>query len=91
VLAKPERRTVRVLAGILRVADALDRSHRQVVKTLRMSDRGGVLRLRGEASGNSDLERWGVTRRTELLAQALRRPVRVEVAAVAAPLRRLRA
>ncbi len=92
VLAKPERRTVRVLAGILRVADALDRSHRQVVKSLRVaSERGGVLRLRGAASGNSDLERWGVTRRAELLAQALRRPMRVEVAPAAVPLRRLRA
>jgi exopolyphosphatase / guanosine-5'-triphosphate,3'-diphosphate pyrophosphatase len=91
MLAKSERRSVRVLAGILRVADALDRSHRQVVKALRVSERGGVLRLRGEAFGNCDLERWGVARRTELLAQALGRPLRVDVAPAAAPLRRVRA
>jgi exopolyphosphatase/guanosine-5'-triphosphate,3'-diphosphate pyrophosphatase len=90
-LPKRERRLVRVLAGMLRVADALDRSHRQVVKTLRVSERDGVLKLRGEAFGNSDLERWGVGRRTELLAHALGRPLRAEVVPAAAPLRRARA
>ena len=90
-LAKPARRTVRVLAGILRIADALDRSHRQVVKAVWVSDRSGALRLRCEADGNSDLERWGVTRRTQLLAQALGRPVRVEIPPEAVPLRRARA
>ncbi len=90
-LTRPERRTVRVLAGILRIADALDRSHRQTVKAVRVSDRAGVLRVRCEAEGNSDLERWGVMRRAELLAQALGHPVAVEFAPEAVPLRRARA
>ena len=77
-LPKAERRTVRVLAGFLRIADALDRSHRQVIRAVYVSERGGVLRLRCEADGNCDLELWGVPRRTELLEEALGRPVRVE-------------
>jgi exopolyphosphatase/guanosine-5'-triphosphate,3'-diphosphate pyrophosphatase len=79
-LAKAARRTVSLLAGILRIADALDRSHRQVVRSLTAAARGGALRVRYQADGNCDLERWGVVRRTELLAEVLGRPVRVEQA-----------
>jgi exopolyphosphatase/guanosine-5'-triphosphate,3'-diphosphate pyrophosphatase len=87
-LPGPARRTVRILAGILRVADALDRSHRQVVRAVRVIERNGVLRLRCEARGNTDLEAWGVPRRTELLAECLDKPLRLDFAAEAAPLLR---
>jgi exopolyphosphatase/guanosine-5'-triphosphate,3'-diphosphate pyrophosphatase len=82
-LAKPQRRTVRVLAGILRIVDALDRSHRQVIRGIRVSERAGVLRLRCETEGNCDLELWGVPQRTQLLEEVLRRPVRVETSELA--------
>ena len=80
-LPKEARRMVRVLAGILRVADALDRSHRQTIRTLTVTERGGALRIRGEAAGDCELELWGVPRRTPLLEEALGLPIRVEVAA----------
>jgi hypothetical protein len=70
------------------VADALDRSHRQVVRTVRVVERNGVLRLRCEARGNTDLEAWGVLTRTELLAECLDKPVRLDFCAEAAPLPR---
>jgi exopolyphosphatase/guanosine-5'-triphosphate,3'-diphosphate pyrophosphatase len=73
------RRTVRVLAGLLRIADALDRSHRQVVRHLSVFDRAGVLRVRGEANGDYELETWGASRRTQLLEKTLGLPVRVHV------------
>jgi exopolyphosphatase/guanosine-5'-triphosphate,3'-diphosphate pyrophosphatase len=79
-LTKQARRTVEILAGMLRIADALDRSHRQIVRSVSVVSRGGALRLRCEADGNCDLERWGVARRTELLQEALGRLVRVELA-----------
>ncbi|HSD27331.1 MAG TPA: Ppx/GppA phosphatase family protein [Vicinamibacteria bacterium] len=82
-LPKPARQVVRVLAGILRVADALDRSHRQAIRTLTVAERGGALRIRGEATGDCELELWGVLRRTPLLEEALGLPVRVEVARAA--------
>jgi exopolyphosphatase/guanosine-5'-triphosphate,3'-diphosphate pyrophosphatase len=88
VLPKPARRTVRTLAGILRVADALDRSHRQVVRAVRIVERNGTLRLRCETRGNSDLEAWGVPRRTELLAGCLEKPLRLDFVAQATPLPR---
>jgi len=90
-LPKPVRRTVRTLAGILRVADVLDRSHRQVVRAVRVVERNGVLRLRCETRGNSDLEAWGVPRRAELLAECLEKPLRLDFVADGAPLLRARA
>jgi exopolyphosphatase/guanosine-5'-triphosphate,3'-diphosphate pyrophosphatase len=89
-LPRESRRTVRVLAGFLRVADALDRSHRQVVRRLSVSERAGLLRVRGEAKGDYELEIWGAARRTQLLEKALGLTVRVEMTAAARP-RRLRA
>jgi len=82
-LPKAGRRVVRVLAGFLRVADALDRSHRQAIRTLNVTERAGVLRIRGEASGDCELELWGVPRRTALLEEALGLPVRIEVVVTA--------
>ncbi len=82
-LPKPARQTVRVLAGLLRVADALDRSHRQTIRTLSVAERAGVLKVRGEATGDCELELWGVPRRTALLEEALEMAVRIEVVAAA--------
>jgi exopolyphosphatase / guanosine-5'-triphosphate,3'-diphosphate pyrophosphatase len=82
-LPKEARRVVRVLAGLLRVADALDRSHRQTIRSLSVAERAGALRIRGEASGDCELELWGVPRRTALLEEALDLPVRIEVVVAA--------
>jgi len=79
-LPRASRRLVRVLAGCLRVADALDRSHRQTVRGLVVSDRLGLLHLRAEADGDCELELWGAPRRTQLLEEALGLGVRVEAA-----------
>jgi len=90
-LPKALRRTVRVLAGCLRVADALDRSHRQVVGGLTVSERSGVLRVLCDAEGNCDLEMWGAPRRAELLAEELGRPIRLEPRSSAAAPKLVRA
>jgi exopolyphosphatase/guanosine-5'-triphosphate,3'-diphosphate pyrophosphatase len=87
-LPKPARRAVRVLAGILRVADALDRSHHQVVRAVRVVARNGALRLDCSARGNWDLEAWCAPRRAELLAECLETPLRLEFVPEAARLTR---
>ena len=79
-LPRAERDLVRVLAAHLRLADALDRSHRQVVKGLGVTLRGGSLRVRAWATGDASLEMWGAPRRAELLARILDADVRVDVA-----------
>jgi exopolyphosphatase/guanosine-5'-triphosphate,3'-diphosphate pyrophosphatase len=83
-LPKTGRRAVRVLAGLLRIADALDRGHRQVVRALTARDRGGALRVQCEAAGDCELEMWGVPRRAELLEEELGCFIRVEARAVGA-------
>jgi exopolyphosphatase/guanosine-5'-triphosphate,3'-diphosphate pyrophosphatase len=90
-LARPARRAVQVLAGILRVADALDRSHKQVVRGLQVGERNGILRIQAEARGDCELELWGVGGRTALLEEVMGLPVRIEAAssAAAAPRRSL--
>jgi len=84
-LPRADRRAVRVLAGLLRVADALDRSHRTVVKALSVHEDGRALRLRSEVEGDAGLEQWAAQRRLALLAQSLERPLGLEFAPHAAP------
>ena len=75
---RPDRRAVRILSGLLRLADALDRSHRAVVKALSVREDGGALRLRCEVEGDAGLEQWAASRRLELLARTLERPLGLE-------------
>jgi exopolyphosphatase/guanosine-5'-triphosphate,3'-diphosphate pyrophosphatase len=81
-----------VLAGLLRLADALDRSHRRVVEAVAVSERADAVRLRCEVSGDAGLEQWSAPRRADLLERALERRLRVDFApATTAAAPRLRA
>jgi exopolyphosphatase/guanosine-5'-triphosphate,3'-diphosphate pyrophosphatase len=77
-LPRESRRTVRVLAGLLRVADALDRSHRQAVKGVAVSERAGALKVRLDVEGEGELELWGARRRVDLIEQTLGLTLRFE-------------
>jgi len=75
-LSRDKRRTVRGLAAILRVADALDRSHSNVVRSVAIRPESAGLVLEVD-SGTTDaaLELWTSQRRAELLARLLDRKV----------------
>ncbi|HVQ29938.1 MAG TPA: Ppx/GppA phosphatase family protein, partial [Vicinamibacteria bacterium] len=88
-LPRGARRSVQVLAGLLRVADALDRSHKQTVRRLALSERGEVMRIQVEARGDCELELWGVGGRTALLEEVLGRRIRVEAGPVTSSRRAL--
>jgi exopolyphosphatase/guanosine-5'-triphosphate,3'-diphosphate pyrophosphatase len=83
-LVRPDREAVRVMAGLLRLADALDRSHRGVVKAVAVSETSRGLRLRCEVEGDAGLEQWASGRRVDLLERALDRAIQVDFAPVAA-------
>jgi exopolyphosphatase/guanosine-5'-triphosphate,3'-diphosphate pyrophosphatase len=68
-LTPSEARLVRKLATILRVADALDRSHAQPVSNLRAEIRGNRVALRLAARGPADLELWDVAHEARLFRQ----------------------
>jgi exopolyphosphatase/guanosine-5'-triphosphate,3'-diphosphate pyrophosphatase len=65
------RSTVMQLAGILRVADALDRSHHGVVRNLRVRRPGSRRMLIGidAAGSDAELEIWAARRKSELMAK----------------------
>jgi len=79
VLAAGKRKIVRGLAALIRVADALDRSHFGVVKELKVSYSPGCVTITVGANGyKPDLELWTCERRTELLAKLMDRRVVLE-------------
>jgi exopolyphosphatase/guanosine-5'-triphosphate,3'-diphosphate pyrophosphatase len=71
------RRTVRWLAAILRIAEGLDRSHYQLVRSLKVSRNGAGVTIRVDARREAQLEIWAARRRVDLLSRLLDRPVRV--------------
>jgi len=78
-LGAPEFRMVRRLSTLLRVADALDRSHQQPVRAvdLRVGSRTAALRL--AAAAPVDLELWDARREARLFRRVFGR--RLEIAA----------
>ncbi|MBI3450028.1 MAG: Ppx/GppA family phosphatase [Acidobacteria bacterium] len=77
-LPAPSRRIVRILAGFLKLADALDRSHRQTVRSVTVKPRRGAVLVVCLATGDVELEMWGARRRLDLIAETLGVPVRLE-------------
>ncbi|MEC4889584.1 MAG: Ppx/GppA phosphatase family protein [Nitrospira sp.] len=74
------RRTVRMLAALLRVADALDRTHFSVVQSVTVKI-GQALTIAVTVSGDAEMELWTANQRTDLMEQVFRRRVQfIEVA-----------
>ncbi|MFO7313713.1 Ppx/GppA phosphatase family protein [Rhodothermus marinus] len=84
-MALSEENRVRVckLAALLRLAEGLDRSHNQNVRTLHVRLEPDRLVLHLETRGDPELEVWGVRRSAELFEQTFGRTV--EVSATAEP------
>jgi exopolyphosphatase/guanosine-5'-triphosphate,3'-diphosphate pyrophosphatase len=78
VVSPPVRRAVRATAAMLRVAEALDRSHSQVVDRIvvEMQRRDAVVVV--HAHGDAELETWAASRQLAPLADVLERELRVE-------------
>jgi exopolyphosphatase/guanosine-5'-triphosphate,3'-diphosphate pyrophosphatase len=89
-LPSSKRKLVRGLAAVLRIADALDRTHFGVVKSLSVERASGRVVLRVDAGAeNAELELWAAERRIDLLSRLLDRPVVLrEVASVRPKARR---
>jgi exopolyphosphatase/guanosine-5'-triphosphate,3'-diphosphate pyrophosphatase len=71
-LSKTERRIVRTLSALLRIGDALDRSHYGVVRDVGVILRGDKLALQLFTAGDdAELEVWEARRRAALLEEIL--------------------
>jgi exopolyphosphatase/guanosine-5'-triphosphate,3'-diphosphate pyrophosphatase len=73
-----EFRLVRRLVALLRIADALDRSHHQPVVTLRAATRDGVVKVLARTRGAVDLELWDVAREAPLFRTVFGKRLEVE-------------
>lgn len=76
---------VEKLAAILRLADALDRSRRQVVTSLDVAVTRRKLVLKVAASGPAELETWALRKKSDLFARVFGRRVEALVDAAAPP------
>lgn len=77
-LSRAERRKVLLLSSLLRLAEALDRGHRQRVRSVARLRGGKKLRLRCTTTGDVELETWGARRHVELLEGSLGASIELE-------------
>lgn len=71
-LAKPERRVVRSLSALLRIADGLDRGHYGVVRDVALLRRGDKLVVQlFTGADDAELEVWEARRRSAMLEELL--------------------
>ena len=80
-LPATRRKTVRMLAAILRVAESLDRSHQQSVAAIEVLPGSQDYLLRLKPDGDTELEVWAAQRNAAPLGNALQRIIRFEVLA----------
>jgi exopolyphosphatase/guanosine-5'-triphosphate,3'-diphosphate pyrophosphatase len=78
-LSKNDVRRVRYLAGILRVADALDRTHARLVRAVRVSVAPRTVEVRVDADGDPELELWAARRKGDLFEDLAGRKLRFAV------------
>jgi exopolyphosphatase/guanosine-5'-triphosphate,3'-diphosphate pyrophosphatase len=78
-LPKSERRTVRTLAAMLRLAESLDRSHSQMITGLELHDRSDDALLRLRTGGDAELEVWSAMRHAQPFERIVGKPLRIEV------------
>ena len=76
------REAVRRLSAILRLAEALDRSHAQIVTAVELHDRGSEYLLKLRPTGDAELELWAAHRQIEPFQALVGKPVRVSAGRV---------
>ncbi len=81
-LGRRQRRIVRTLAAILRLAENLDRSHAQAITGLELHDRGDDDLLQIRTPGDAELELWAATRHAAPFQRLTGKPLRIEVGRV---------
>lgn len=77
-LSRSARARVDQLAGILRLADAMDRQHLQRVEHVRVIPEGLALRLTLHGEGDLLLERWAIHRKKGLFEETFGLTVQVD-------------
>jgi exopolyphosphatase/guanosine-5'-triphosphate,3'-diphosphate pyrophosphatase len=85
MLERADRRLVRELAGILRIADGFDRTHTQLISDVRLQREGDDLLLEVTAGHEPSVDLWGAARKSGLFERAFRLRPRFEWRGTASP------
>jgi exopolyphosphatase/guanosine-5'-triphosphate,3'-diphosphate pyrophosphatase len=80
-LSPADQYRVSALAGILRVADGLDRSHMSVVRRVACNVCDARIVFTCEATGPAEVEMDAAAKKADLLEQVFERPVEFEISA----------
>lgn len=86
-LSSDDKKRVRILAGILRIADGLDRTHRGVVEkvSIEQSTSGLAIALTAQPENEMAFELWSATRKKGLLEETLKREIRFVNESISVP------
>jgi exopolyphosphatase/guanosine-5'-triphosphate,3'-diphosphate pyrophosphatase len=81
--AKGDGERLRLLCGLIRLAEQLERSRDRSVRAVRVAAADGGVALKAETDprGDATVGIWAARRNSDLLAEALRRPVEIEAPA----------
>ena len=79
-LTGSQRKTVKALAAMVRLAEGLDRSHSQTLAGIDLYPRSDAYLARLRAIGDAELELWAAHRHVAPLEAVLGKPIRFEVA-----------
>jgi exopolyphosphatase/guanosine-5'-triphosphate,3'-diphosphate pyrophosphatase len=78
VLHGPHKTLVRQLAGILRIADNLDRGHRHLIERLEVGIRGSQILVKVFAEEKTDIEIQAALENADLFEQVFERRLLIE-------------
>lgn len=77
VLNQQQRYVIRALAGILRIADNLDRGHRHLVESVRVRTQPETVKIEVNASDSVDIEIASAMEQKELFEQVFQRKLEI--------------
>ncbi len=80
-LSVADRKKVRVLSAILRIADGLDRSHFSIIRDMKVRV-GPVVTISLDVTGDSELEVWTAQNRADLFEKIYKRKVQFVIKSV---------
>jgi exopolyphosphatase/guanosine-5'-triphosphate,3'-diphosphate pyrophosphatase len=82
-LSRKTRKRIRYLAALLRLADAMDRTHGRLVRAVRCQIKRKTIEVRLEVEGDPELELWAARRKGDALETLTGLRLRLAVDAVA--------